>query len=276
MLELLEHLKTAENSTAQSVVKNLCTVEILDLGLKYSLKNRSFCGFKNASDPYLSSFSFLSFSSFLNSSSNKSSKTQNQDYRMQEPYKLFELKYSYDALEPYIDAKTVELHYSKHTKTYVDKANEALIGLQKPNITEAQAYELSKQLDDNVGGVLTHQLYFNCLAKSKEKGGTGGVYPVSGAFYEAVKARYGSFDGLKEALKKGGLSRFGSGWVFLHQDLSITTAPNQEWPRGKKPILGIDVWEHAYYLKYQNRRVEYLDNIFYVIDWNYVESLYKS
>ncbi|MBM3197267.1 MAG: superoxide dismutase [Chlamydiae bacterium] len=207
---------------------------------------------------------------------NKSNKMQNREYQMQAPYELFKLNYSYDALEPYIDAKTVELHYAKHTKTYVDKANEALSGLQKPGITEAGAYELSKQLDDNVGGILTHQLYFNCLAKPKEKGGVGGVFPTSGPFYEAVKARYGGFDGLKEGLKKGGLSRFGSGWVFLHQDLSITTAPNQEWPRGKKPILGIDVWEHAYYLKYQNRRVEYLDNIFFVINWGYVESLYKS
>jgi Fe-Mn family superoxide dismutase len=206
----------------------------------------------------------------------KSTKKQYQENQMQEPYKLFELNYSYDALEPYIDAKTVELHYSKHTKTYVDKANEALIGLNKQGITEAQSYELSKQLDDNVGGVLTHQLYFNCLAKAKENGGIGGVYPTQGAFYDAVKGRWGSFDQLKEALKKAGLSRFGSGWVFLHQDLSITTAPNQEWPRGKKPILGIDVWEHAYYLKYQNRRVEYLENIFHVINWNYVESLFKS
>ena len=220
---------------------------------------------------------FFSLSTvFSATSSSKTSKPDNQDLQMQEPYKLFELKYSFDALEPYIDARTVELHYAKHTKTYVDKANEALLGLQKPNISEVQAYELSKQLDDNVGGVLTHQLYFNCLTKSKEMGGTGGVFPTSGPLYEAVKVRWGGFEGLKEALKKGGLSRFGSGWVFLHQDLSITTAPNQEWPRGKKPILGIDVWEHAYYLKYQNKRVEYLENIFYVIDWNYVESLFKS
>jgi Fe-Mn family superoxide dismutase len=202
-------------------------------------------------------------------------KIDKQESGMQEPYKLFDLKYSFDALEPYIDAKTVELHYTKHTKTYVDKANEALEGLNKGNVSQEQAYALSKQLDDNVGGVLTHQLYFNCLAKAHQNGGVGGVYPTQGAFYEAVKKRYGSFDNLKEALKKAGLSRFGSGWVFLNKDLSIITAPNQEWPRGQTPILGIDVWEHAYYLKYQNRRVEYLDNIFFVIDWSYVESLFN-
>ncbi|MFZ4773646.1 MAG: superoxide dismutase [Chlamydiia bacterium] len=194
----------------------------------------------------------------------------------QPQHKLFELKYAHDALEPYIDTETVKLHYLKHSQAYVDNANKALVGLQTPGSSAAENYEFSKMLDDNVGGILTHQLYFNCLTKAKEEGGHGGVCPTSGAFFDAVKKHWGSFEALIAAMKKGGLSRFGSGWVFLHKDLSISTSPNQEWPRGVKPILGIDVWEHSYYLKYQNRRAEYLDNIFHVIDWKYVESLFNS
>ena len=276
---MLEHpnlYKFAEMRIVDLAKDRRCAIHNRDIGWEFLSASGFFETTPTRSYRYFPATLFSLSALFSATSTTQTSKLDNQDLQMQEPYKLFELKYSFDALEPYIDARTVELHYAKHTKTYVDKANEALVGLQKPNITEAQAYELSKQLDDNVGGVLTHQLYFNCLTKSKETGGTGGVFPTSGPLFEAVKVRWGGFEGLKEALKKGGLSRFGSGWVFLHQDLSITTAPNQEWPRGKKPILGIDVWEHAYYLKYQNKRVEYLENIFYVIDWNYVESLFKS
>ncbi len=194
---------------------------------------------------------------------------------MADPYKLFDLKYSPDALEPYIDEQTVKLHHGKHAQAYVDNANKALEALRDSKVNGPLAYEFSKMLDDNAGGILTHQLYFDCLAKPKEKGGKGGEELTSGPFFESVKKHYGGFEGLKEALKKGGMGRFGSGWVFLLKDLSIVTTPNQEFPRGKKPILGIDVWEHSYYLKYQNRRAEYLDNIFHLINWHHVAELYE-
>lgn len=182
------------------------------------------------------------------------------------------LEYGLDALEPHIDKATMECHHGKHYKAYVDNANKAKEGILHAK-TAQEIYLFTKMLEDNTGGVVNHELYFCCLAP---KSNGGGKLPTNGPFYEAVVARYQSFDRLIERLKAEGMGRFGSGWVFLSKDLSIVTTPNQESLRVPGAILGIDVWEHAYYLKHQNRRADYLNNIFEVINWTYVESLFSS
>ncbi len=197
-------------------------------------------------------------------------------------YELPKLPYSYDALEPYIDARTMELHYSKHHQGYVNKLNEAIA---KHPEWEKPVEELLKQLHEvpedirtavrnHGGGHANHSLFWRILKKNE------GGEPV-GELAEAVKKRFGSYEALKEALTKAALGRFGSGWAWLvvsNGELEVLSTPNQDSPlsEGKTPILGIDVWEHAYYLKYQNRRNEYVSAFFNVINWEEVDRNYRS
>lgn len=193
-------------------------------------------------------------------------------------YKLPELDYGYDALEPYIDAKTMEIHHSKHHQTYVDKVNAALEGTEFEN---KDIEDVLKNLDalpedkrvpvlNNGGGHYNHSLFWKMMSPN------GGGKP-EGKLAEKMDADLGGFEKFKEDFAKAAADRFGSGWAWLVVNqsgkLEITSTPNQNNPvsEGLKPILGIDVWEHAYYLKYQNKRPEYVEQWFNVVDWKQVE-----
>lgn len=193
-------------------------------------------------------------------------------------FKLPELKYSYDALEPHIDAKTMEIHHTKHHQTYIDNLNNALEG--HSNLQNMSVEELIKSLDEvpegirtavrnNGGGHYNHSLFWDWMSPN------GGGKP-EGELAKKIDEDLGGFEKFKEDFKKAALGRFGSGWAWLVLDggkLSIVSTPNQDNPisEGKKPLLGIDVWEHAYYLKYQNKRLDYIDAFWNVVDWKKVE-----
>lgn len=196
---------------------------------------------------------------------------------------LPDLPYAYDALEPHIDAATMELHHSKHHKTYVDKLNAALEGT---DFVETPIQELLQQLDklpeakrtavrNNGGGHYNHSLFWQWM--SPDGGGT-----PRGTLAEQINARFGDFEKFKELFAAAAVARFGSGWVWLIQrdnKLEITSSPNQDSPlieEGVKPLLGLDVWEHAYYLKYQNKRPDYIEAWWNVVNWSYVESVYEA
>ncbi|MBC8589462.1 superoxide dismutase [Paratissierella segnis] len=193
-------------------------------------------------------------------------------------FKLPELKYSYEALEPYIDAKTMEIHHTKHHQTYIDNLNNALEG--HSNLQNMNIEELIKSLDEipediktavrnNGGGHYNHSLFWEWMSPN------GGGKP-EGELARKIDEDLGGFEKFKEDFKKAALGRFGSGWAWLVLDggkLSIVSTPNQDNPisEGKKPLLGIDVWEHAYYLKYQNKRADYIDAFWNVVNWKKVE-----
>jgi Fe-Mn family superoxide dismutase len=183
------------------------------------------------------------------------------------------LPYDYDALEPHIDEATMRVHHDKHHQAYVDNANAALEGTSladKPVehvLTNLETLPEDKQtaVRNNAGGHVNHSLFWEIM------GPDGGGEP-EGALREAVSRAFGSVDALKEQVNDAGVKRFGSGWAWLvvdGGDLAVTSTPNQDSPlmEGKTPILGIDVWEHAYYLKYQNRRPEYLQAWWNVCNW---------
>ncbi len=186
------------------------------------------------------------------------------------------LGYKYDALEPYIDRKTMEIHHTKHHQAYIDKLNAALEGypaLQKEDVEELVRdighvpEKIRAAVRNHGGGHLNHSFFWPLLKKDVELGGR--------ILVEIEKA-FGSFDRFMEEFSAKAMTVFGSGWAWLVYDdrkLEIVATPNQDNPlsMGKTPLLGIDVWEHAYYLKYQNRRAEYIDAFFNVIDWNQVE-----
>jgi Fe-Mn family superoxide dismutase len=198
-------------------------------------------------------------------------------------YKLPDLGYSYDALEPFIDARTMEIHYTKHHQTSVDNLNKALEG--KDEFKDMPIEELITKLNtlpddiktpvrNNGGGHLNHTMFWQIMAPNS------GGEPI-GALAEKINDAFGSFDKFKEDFKKAALGRFGSGWAWLVVDngnLKIVSTPNQDNPISDvlKPILGIDVWEHAYYLKYQNRRADYIDAWFNLINWEKVLEFYKK
>jgi Fe-Mn family superoxide dismutase len=198
-------------------------------------------------------------------------------------FTLPELTYAYDALEPFMDAKTVEIHHDKHHATYTAKLNTALEKYPeffKMSIVEILS-DLTKVPEDvrgavrnHGGGFYHHNLWWEQLGP--KKGGT----PV-GKFAEALKSRFGSFDSFKKELSDASIGVFGSGWGWLCKDgngeLVITTTPNQDSPvsKGLHPILTIDVWEHAYYLKYQNRRPEFVENFWNMVDWEKVNARYS-
>lgn len=199
-------------------------------------------------------------------------------------FKLPELKYAYDALEPHIDKQTMEIHHTRHHQTYVDNLNKALEGHDK--FKEINIWELIRDLNsvpddiktavrNNGGGHLNHTLFWSIMSPD------GGGNPV-GEVAKKIDENLGGFEKFKEDFKKAALGRFGSGWAWLvvnkEGNLEVVSTANQDNPitEGLSPILGIDVWEHAYYLKYQNKRPDYVDAFWNVVDWNKVEEKYNS
>jgi len=197
-------------------------------------------------------------------------------------YEVPDLPYDYNALEPHIDEQTMRIHHDKHHQAYVDKANAALEGTEwadKP-VDEVLANLSSLPSDkqgpvrNNAGGHANHSLFWTIL------GPNGGGTP-SGDLAAAIDNAFGSFDAFKQQMVDAGVNRFGSGWAWLVLDngqLAVTSSANQDSPisDGQTPLLGIDVWEHAYYLNYQNKRPDYLAAIWNVIDWSAVAERYAS
>ena len=192
------------------------------------------------------------------------------------------LPYSYDALEPHIDEATMKLHHGKHHQAYVDKLNAAIAASEweSKSIDEIMVSldkvpdKIKAAVRNNGGGHYNHSLFWQWMSP------TGGGEPT-GKVAEAINSKFGSFAKFKEEFEAAGMARFGSGWVWLIQDgneLSITTTPYQDCPvsEGKKVLLGNDLWEHAYYLKYQNRRPEYLAAWWNVVNWNKVTELFNQ
>ncbi len=186
------------------------------------------------------------------------------------------LPYAFDALEPHIDTKTMQIHHGKHHQAYVDNLNKAIAGTEHENKTleqlVASAGSISAAVRNNGGGHWNHSFFWESLAPN-----AGGA--PSGKLAEAINAAFGSFDAFKEKFSNAGMTRFGSGWAWLivkDGKLEVSSTPNQDNPlmdvadvKGK-PILGCDVWEHAYYLHYQNRRADYLAAFWNVVNWNKV------
>lgn len=197
-------------------------------------------------------------------------------------FELPELGYAYDALEPHIDARTMEIHHSKHHNTYVTNVNAALEGSEHEG---KSLEELLQNLDslpaniqtavrNNGGGHWNHSFFWKLLKKND------GATPT-GELASAIDESFGSFDTFKDEFTKAATTRFGSGWAWLIVDggkLAVVSTPNQDTPvmEGKTPILGLDVWEHAYYLNYQNRRPDYINAFFNVVDWDHVAKLYAD
>ena len=199
-------------------------------------------------------------------------------------HELPKLPYAFDALEPHLDARTMEIHHDKHHAAYVNNLNSALEG--NKDLQEKSALELIKDLDEvpenirmavrnNGGGHVNHSMFWSSM------GADGGGDP-GGKLAEDIDAAFGSFDDFKAAFKKAGMTRFGSGWAWLAVDkdgsLTVTSTANQDNPvsEGLIPLLGLDVWEHAYYLKYQNLRGDYIDAFWNVVDWGHIRSAYTS
>ena len=191
-------------------------------------------------------------------------------------YEVPELPYAYDALEPHIDEATMKVHHDKHHQAYVDKANAALEGTEWADrdvedvLKELDALPADKQgpVRNNAGGHYNHSLFWEMMSPD------GGGAP-EGELAAAIDEAFGSFDAFKEEFKNAGINRFGSGWAWLVWDgsgLAVVSTANQDSPisDGQVPLLGADVWEHAYYLNYQNRRPDYLDAFWNVVDWDYV------
>lgn len=191
------------------------------------------------------------------------------------PHTLPKLAYAYNALEPHIDAKTMEIHYTKHHQAYVDNLNKALanqLALQKLEVNELLAdiknvpEQIRQAVTNHAGGHANHSLFWTLMAPN-----AGGA--PSGPLAEAFAKTFGGFEKFKEEFTKAALARFGSGWAWLVKDkaaeLSIISTPNQDSPlmQGLQPLLGLDVWEHAYYLKYQNRRADYVTAFWNVVNW---------
>ena len=198
------------------------------------------------------------------------------------PFSVPDLPYAYDALEPHIDEATMRVHHDKHHQAYVDKANGALEGTEWADrevedvLQNLASLPADKQgpVRNNAGGHYNHSLFWQML--SPDGGGEPG-----GDLGAAITDAFGSFDALKEEFKNAGIARFGSGWAWLVKDgsgLAVVSTPNQDSPisDGKTALLGCDVWEHAYYLKYQNKRPDYIDAFWNVVDWDYVAERFAS
>ena len=197
-------------------------------------------------------------------------------------FELPPLAYPFDALEPHIDAATMEIHHDRHHQAYVDNANAALAGTEWESTPVEELLTMLDQLPadkqgpvrNNAGGHANHTLFWEVI------GPNGGGAP-SGDLAAAIDAECGGLDALKAAMTDAGIKRFGSGWSWLVVSggkLEVMSTPNQDSPisEGKTPILGIDVWEHAYYLKYQNKRPAYLEAIWNVVDWDAVAAKYAA
>lgn len=195
-------------------------------------------------------------------------------------FELPKLEYAYDALEPHIDKETMEIHHTKHHNTYVTKLNDAVAGMEFENVS---IEDLMKRIDEvpadkktavvnNGGGHYNHSLFWTLLAPGKE---------AKGEVVDAIESKFGSLDAFKQEFADAAAGRFGSGWAWLvvnNGELEVTSTPNQENPlmEGKTPILGLDVWEHAYYLNYQNKRPDYIAAFWNVVNWDKVNELYLS
>lgn len=197
-------------------------------------------------------------------------------------FTLLKLPYAFDALEPHIDARTMEIHYSKHYDGYTNNLNKAIAGTALEN---QSIEEILKNLDlenkavrNNAGGYYNHTLYWQILSPKASA-------QPAGALAQAIEKSFGSFETFKEEFAKAGATQFGSGWAWLcvkkGGELMVCATPNQDNPLmpngcGGTPILGMDVWEHAYYLKYQNRRADYIEAFFKVVNWDKVAELYQQ
>lgn len=197
-------------------------------------------------------------------------------------YQLPQLPYALDALAPHIDARTMEIHHQKHHAAYIAKVNDAIAGtdLESKSIEELvsnmAAVPADKQgaVRNNGGGHANHSLFWTIMSPA------GGGVP-SGELAAAIDAAFGSFDAFKEKFAAAAATRFGSGWAWLSVDagkLIVESTPNQDSPlmEGRTPVLGLDVWEHAYYLNYQNRRPDYVSAFFNVINWDEVSRRYAA
>jgi superoxide dismutase, Fe-Mn family len=198
-------------------------------------------------------------------------------------YELPQLPYAYDALEPHIDKETMNIHHTKHHNTYITNVNAALEGHEA--LASKSVEELIANLDEvpegirmavrnNGGGHANHSLFWTLLSPN------GGGQPT-GDVAKAIESTFGSFDAFKEKFATAAATRFGSGWAWLvvnNGELEVTSTPNQDSPimEGKTPVLGLDVWEHAYYLNYQNRRPDYVGGFWNVVNWEKVEELYQA
>lgn len=201
-----------------------------------------------------------------------------------DPFKVPPLSYAFDALEPHIDARTMQIHHDKHHAAYVTNLNKAVANF--PDVAKKSVEELVRNLDsvpekirtavrNNGGGHLNHSLFWQMMKKN------GGGQP-KGELARAFEKRFGGFDRFKETFSEAATKQFGSGWAWLaldkNKELSVEGTPNQDSPlsSGKIPLLGIDVWEHAYYLKYQNKRAEYIAAFFEVINWDFVTDRFQK
>ncbi|RHW41050.1 superoxide dismutase [Neobacillus notoginsengisoli] len=198
-------------------------------------------------------------------------------------FELPQLPYEYDALEPHIDKETMNIHHTKHHNTYVTNLNNALEGNEE--LLSKTVEEVISNLDavpesartavrNNGGGHANHSLFWQILSPN------GGGEPT-GELADALNSKFGSLENFKEEFAKAATTRFGSGWAWLvvnNGELEVTSTPNQDSPlmEGKTPLLGLDVWEHAYYLKYQNRRPEYINSFWNVVNWDEVAKRYSE
>ncbi|GIN60455.1 superoxide dismutase [Mn] [Robertmurraya siralis] len=198
-------------------------------------------------------------------------------------FELPQLPYAYDALEPHIDKETMNIHHTKHHNTYVTNLNNALEGNEE--LLSKSVEEVVSNLDavpeaartavrNNGGGHANHSLFWTILSPN------GGGAPT-GELADAITAKFGSFDNFKAEFTKAATTRFGSGWAWLvvnNGELEVTSTPNQDSPlmEGKTPVLGLDVWEHAYYLNYQNRRPDYIGAFWNVVNWDEVAKRYSA
>jgi Fe-Mn family superoxide dismutase len=194
------------------------------------------------------------------------------------------LPYAYGALEPVIDAQTMELHYSKHAAAYAKNLKDAMLAEKVAADTSMEVLmggisAYSAKMRNNGGGHYNHELFWQCMTPSggKEPGGT---------LMDAIRAQFGDFAGFKKTFTEAAMTRFGSGWAWLYLDagkkLQVASTPNQDNPlmdlspvKGI-PLLGLDVWEHAYYLKYQNRRAEYIENWYRLVNWDFVQQRFNT
>ncbi len=197
-------------------------------------------------------------------------------------FEIPKLPYAYDALEPYIDKMTMEIHYTKHHNAYVNNLNNAVAGTALENKPLEEIFkQISKQptaVRNNGGGTYNHSLFWKVMKQN------GGDIPA-GKLGDAINASFGNFEEFKSKFTNAAATRFGSGWAWLivqNKKLVVSSTPNQDNPlmdvseQKGIPILGLDVWEHAYYLKYQNRRPEYIDNWWNVVNWDEVASRFSA
>ena len=199
-----------------------------------------------------------------------------------QPFTLPKLPYAYDALEPYIDARTMEIHHTKHHQAYITAANKALEA--RPDLRELSGEQLIERLDafgeplrttlrNQVGGHLNHSFFWTLLAPPAEY--------KAGPLRVAIDRRFGSFDAFQKTFAQAAATRFGSGWAWLVQqgdELEVISTANQDSPllQGAQPVIALDVWEHAYYLNYQNRRADYVQAFWKILNWDAAEAAYAA